>query len=220
MREDLTYPGNRELASSRMRLGILSGVAVVVGIVTGLWMKPVVAALFGWDFLSAAYIVWTWLGARRLDPAATRRLAVSEDPGRAGFDILLLAASVASLAGVGIVIEAGGSRGRGGQDLAAGLAVASVVLSWSLVHTVFTERYARLYYSEPVGGVDFNDPEPPNYVDFAYLAFTIGMTFQVSDTSLSRKTIRATALRQALLSYLFGAVIIAATINLLAGLPR
>jgi uncharacterized membrane protein len=218
--EDLTHSGGRELASARMRLGILSVVAVVVGAVLGLWVKPVVAALVGWDFLAAAYIVWTWLGARRLDPAATRRLAVSEDPGRAGFDIVLLAASVASLAGVGIVIQAAGSHGATERDPAAALAVASVVLSWSLVHTVFTERYARLYYSEPVGGVDFNEDDPPNYVDFAYLAFTIGMTFQVSDTNLTRKTIRATALRQALLSYLFGAVIIAATINLLAGLPR
>ncbi len=220
MGEDLTHPGNRELASARMRLGILSVVAVVVGAVLGLWAKPVVAALVGWDLLAAAYVVWTWLGARRLDPAATRRVAVSEDPGRAGFDTLLLAASVVSLAGVGIVIDAAGSRGAVEQDPASALAVASVVLSWSLVHTVFAERYARLYYSEPIGGVNFNETEPPNYVDFAYLAFTVGMTFQVSDTNLTRKTIRATALRHALLSYLFGAVIIAAIINLLAGLPR
>ena len=67
---------------------------------------------------------------------------------------------------------------------------------------------------------DFNQDEPPAYVDFAYLAFTIGMTYQVSDTDLQTRTIRATALRQAMLSYLLGAVILAITINLVAGLSN
>jgi hypothetical protein len=83
-----------------------------------------------------------------------------------------------------------------------GLSLASVVLSWAVVHTVFTLRYARLYYLGPDGGVDFNDESKPRYSDFAYLAFTIGMTFQVSDTALCSNEIRRTALRHALLSYL------------------
>ena len=87
-----------------------------------------------------------------------------------------------------------------------------------MVQTVFTSHYARLYYSQPAGGIDFNQGTPPRYVDFAYLAFTIGMTFQVSDTALQTSALRAVALRQALLSYLLGAVILATTINLVAGL--
>jgi uncharacterized membrane protein len=83
---------------------------------------------------------------------------------------------------------------------------------------VFISHYARLYYSHPPGGIDFNQEAPPRYSDFAYLAFTIGMTFQVSDTDLQTAALRATALRQALLSYLLGAVILATTINLVAGL--
>jgi uncharacterized membrane protein len=79
-------------------------------------------------------------------------------------------------------------------------------------------RYAELYYAGTRGGVDFNQDEPPRYLDFAYLSFTIGMTFQVSDTNLQAPSIRATALRQALVSYLFGAVILASMINLIAGL--
>ena len=74
------------------------------------------------------------------------------------------------------------------------------------------------YYVGPDGGVNFNQDAPPRYLDFAYLAFTIGMTFQVSDTDLQTGSIRATALRRALLSYLFGAVILATTINLFSGL--
>jgi uncharacterized membrane protein len=93
-------------------------------------------------------------------------------------------------------------------------------LAWAAIHTVFTTRYARLYYRGTSGGIDFNEKEAPRYSDFAYLAFTIGMTYQVSDTDLKTKEIRATALRQALLSYLFGVVIIAAMINLIAGLGK
>jgi uncharacterized membrane protein len=81
-------------------------------------------------------------------------------------------------------------------------------------------RYARLYYTGPDGGIDFNEDGRPQYSDFAYLAFTIGMTFQASDTDLTTKEIRATALPHALLAYLFGAIIIATTINLLAGLAK
>ena len=103
---------------------------------------------------------------------------------------------------------------------AAAVAVASVVLSWLLVHTLFAIRYASLFYRGEVGGVDFNQAELPAYSDFAYLSFTLGMTFQVSDTNITSHAIRVTALGHALLSYLFGAVILATTINLVAGLYR
>jgi uncharacterized membrane protein len=86
------------------------------------------------------------------------------------------------------------------------------------VYTVCTVRYARLYYADPPGGIDFNQDEPPRYLDFAYLAFTLGMTYQVSDTDLQTHEIRGTALRHALLSYLLGAVILATIINMVAGL--
>ena len=79
-------------------------------------------------------------------------------------------------------------------------------------------RYARLYYSDSPGGIDFNQSEAPSYVDFAYLAFSIGMTYQVSDTNLETRKIRTTALQHSLLSYLLGAVILAMTINLIIGL--
>jgi uncharacterized membrane protein len=96
--------------------------------------------------------------------------------------------------------------------------VGTVGLSWLLIHTVFTLRYAMLYHTGQHGGVDFNQSAPPRYLGFAYLAFTIGMTFQVSDTDLQAPPIRATALRHGLLSFLNGAIIVATTVNLVAGL--
>ena len=86
-----------------------------------------------------------------------------------------------------------------------------------LLHTLFTLRYARIYYTQK-GGIDFNQTDPPRYSDFAYFSFTLGMTFQVSDTDITTATIRATVLRHALLSFVFGSVILATTINLVAGL--
>jgi len=88
------------------------------------------------------------------------------------------------------------------------------------VHTVFALRYARLFYADPPGGIDFKNhgTEPPDYRDFAYVAFTIGMTFQVSDTDIQSRIVRRTVLRHALLSFFFGAVILATTVNVIASL--
>jgi uncharacterized membrane protein len=154
------------------------------------------------------------------DAAETARLAVHEDPGRAAVDVILLTASVASIAAVAAVITAGGSHSAVDPVVAAALGAASLLLTWALVHTIFTARYARLYYTGVDGGINFHQDEPPSYLDFAYLSFTIGMTYQVSDTDLENPAIRHTALRHRPLSYLFGAIIIAATINLLSGLAK
>ncbi|WP_230009070.1 DUF1345 domain-containing protein, partial [Microbacterium sp. Bi128] len=110
------------------------------------------------------------------------------------------------------------SRSAGGL-----LGVVSVALSWTLVQTLFTLRYAELYYGtgtragSRVGGIDFNQSRPPQYTDFAYLATSLGMTYQVSDTALQNHGIRAEALKHSLLSYLFGTIILATTINLVVG---
>jgi uncharacterized membrane protein len=206
--------------SSRPRLAgaLVAGVvgAAVMGVLGGWTFAPLV----GWDVAAGILVVSTWAIVTSMDGEQTARHAVREEPGRAATDLVLLGASVVSLLGVGFVIAAGGSaHGVRGAFLLA-LAVVTVVLSWSVVHTMFMLRYARLYYAGPDGGVDFNSDsqDPPDYGDFAYLAFTIGMTFQVSDTSLTSKPMRRAALRHALLSYLFGVVIIAVTINLVVNL--
>jgi uncharacterized membrane protein len=99
------------------------------------------------------------------------------------------------------------------------LGVGCIAASWLVLNTVYTLRYARLYYTDPRGGVDFNqEGDDPTFPDFAYLAFTIGMCFQVSDTSLRKTAIRATALRHGLTAFVFDAVIIAVTVNVVAGL--
>jgi len=199
-------------------LSVIAGAcAGALASLPGSWQ---IGTLVGWDVAAAVYVAWTWTTIWRRDAAATAHLALREDPGRATADALLLVASVASVLAVGLVITAGRAGGSGARDVRAALTVVSVALSWTVVQTVFTSRYARLYYSHPAGGIDFNQQAPPRFSDFAYLTFTVGMTFQISDTNLETPTLRATVLRHALLSYLLGAVILATTINLVSGLLR
>jgi uncharacterized membrane protein len=91
-------------------------------------------------------------------------------------------------------------------------------VSWTTVNTVYALRYASLYYGDVPGGIAFDGEPSPTYADFAYLAFTIGMTYQVSDTPLSTRQIRKTALRHALLSFVFVTSVVAMTINIVAQL--
>ena len=207
-------------ASAATRASVAAAAGVCAGALVGLPGSWQIGSLAGWDVAAGVYLAWTWASIWHRDPAATARLALREDPGRPVTDAVLLVASVASVLAVALAIAAGRDGGEATRDLHAALAVASVALSWTVVQTVFTAHYARLYYSRPAGGIDFNQAAPPRYTDFAYLAFTVGMTFQVSDTELQTAALRATVLRQALLSYLLGAVILATTINLVAGLLR
>jgi uncharacterized membrane protein len=199
---------------------VSTGAAVAAGVAAAFLGAGRAAALIGWDVLALVFCTWTWCAVWGLDPSATASHANREDPGRNLTDLVLLGASLASLIAVGVVLFGAGHASGNTKYLQAALTVASVFVSWTLVHTVFTVKYARLYYCGQDGGIDFNEDEPPQYSDFAYLAFTIGMTFQVSDTDIKSKQIRRTALRHAWLSFPLGTVIIATSINLVAGLAK
>jgi uncharacterized membrane protein len=193
-------------------------VAIVVTLVTP--VEVAYGALLGWVVGVVVYLVWVWVTSWRLDAEGTAAAAEREDPSRPITDVILLVAAVASLAAVVLTIADASKASGTGQLLRVLLGIASIVASWFLVHTLFTTRYAREYFFEEDGGIDFNMDRPPVWSDFAYLAFTIGMTFQVSDTDLQTSTLRRIALRHMLIAYLFGAVIVAVTINLLAGLTK
>jgi uncharacterized membrane protein len=204
----------RDTVAVRISVTVMLGVvvAVAVGHTVGLRF-----ALVGWIVAAGVYVAWTQFILRGMDAEQTRIWVTREDPTRWLADVVVLSASVASLGGVGYVVAAGAHSGT--VALAAAIVgVLTVAASWLAVHTLFTVHYARLYYSGEPGGINFHDPEPPCFRDFAYVAFTVGMTFQVSDTEICLSSIRATVLRHALLSYLLGAVVLAVTINLIAGL--
>jgi uncharacterized membrane protein len=200
----------------RLSVSVLAGVvAVIIIVFLGAWRFAPVA---GWDVSATVFIAWVWMVIWPLSPAETAAHATIEDPNRAVGDTVTLSASVASLGAVGLILVYQHVSARPERGLLAALGLVSLAISWLTVHTIFTLRYARLYYRDPPGGVDFNQQDPPCYQDFAYLALTLGMTYQVSDTSLQSRAMRATALRHALLSYVFGAIILASAINLVVGL--
>lgn len=202
--------------SARLLVMVVAGLAAAV--LTGTLASWPAAPVVGWAVAALVYTVWVWIVIGRMNAAETASHAIREDPSRPTSDFLVLVAALASLAAVALVlIEARHTLG-GRQAAYAGLAVAGVVLSWLLVHTLFTLRYASLYYRDGAGGMGFNQDEKPQYSDFAYVAFGVGMTFQVADTNLQTHTMRTAVLRHSLLSYVFGSVILATTINLVVGL--
>jgi uncharacterized membrane protein len=201
-----------------VRVAVAGVVGVVVGVLIGVVAGWRYAPAAGWSAAAAVLVMWTWLVIAPMNAEQTEAHATREDPARALTDLVVLIASVASLAGVVYLLAAGSNEHGAGEAIAAGLGILSVAGAWAVVHTVFTVRYALLYYTGSPGGIDFNQSGRPEYLDFAYLAFTLGMTYQVSDTDLQTRPIRATALRHGLLSYLLGAVVLATVINLVAGL--
>jgi uncharacterized membrane protein len=204
------------LAGRRVLLGSLVGLAAAaLARVEG--TSWAVAFLCASDCAALVFIVSVWVTVVGSDVDTTARRARSEDASRAAAEAILLAAGAASLIAVAFtLVQAGAAHGAARGFLTA-LAIVSVALAWASIHTVFMLRYARMYYTPPDGGIDFQG-ETPDYLDFAYLALTVGMCFQVSDTDLTGKRIRRCALHHAFLSYVFGTVIVAVTVNLVATL--
>lgn len=195
-------------------------VGVLVGGVAAFLVPWQAAVLAGWDVASLVLIAWVGLATHRLDAARTAALATREDDSRAATRLTLVAAAVVSLFGVAAALVKAGQV-RGGVEIALTVqSVVTVLSGWVLVHLVFMLRYAHLYYEGTPGGIVFHGDDPPDYGDFAYLSFTIGMTYQVSDNDLTSRRIRRVLLRHALLSYFFGTIIVALTINVLAGFVR
>jgi uncharacterized membrane protein len=200
----------------RLLVALTAGLVAMIAL--GLSVGWGYAPLVGWDVMALIVVVWTSFRLWPMNPERTREHARREDPVRPISDLLLLVASVASLIGVVFAVVASSNSHGAREAMLVILGIVSVVLSWSVVHVTFALRYALLYYTGPKNGIEFNEPDDPQYSDFAYVAFTLGMTYQVSDTNIRTKAIRATALRQALISYVFGVVIIAILINVVANL--
>ncbi|TDN92458.1 DUF1345 domain-containing protein [Microbacterium sp. BK668] len=197
-------------------------VSLAAGIAVGVWVGLVLDAwagiLAGWGAVAATSVVWVLVLVWPMDAAATRAHARSEDPGRPLARIIAVLGSCASLVAVGIVLLQTGRIAPPESYLLALIAVLAVAASWALIQVDYMLRIAAEYYSDPVGGIDFNQAEDPMYSDFAYFAFGLGMTYQVADTNVRTNRIRKLVLGQTLLAYLFGAVILATVINLVTGL--
>ena len=206
----------RSPSLSRLRDMVAVG---LVGIISVVWWAPwQLATLVGWIAAAATYLLHAWRLIMTSDGARTQRLATVEDDSRAVSGLLVVVAATSSLVGAALALHEADSTVGGMAAALTATAVITVIVSWLVVNTDFTLRYAHLYHSAPSGGVDFPGVETPDFRDFAYLAFTVGMTYQVSDTGLLGPKFRRVLLAHAMVSYAFGAVIIAAVVNIVAGL--
>jgi uncharacterized membrane protein len=218
MRTLVRHHTGRVLSSARALTCVAVG--VLAGGLVGLVWEPELAPLVGWTAAGGAAVCWVWAIAWHLADEGTERLAEEESRSRST-DACVLGAAVASLGIVALALVR--SSGRDPVAVAAVLlGVVSVVVSWALVNTVFALKYARLYYvDEPRRrGFDFYQDGEPSYADFAYLAFTVGMSFAVSETEPTETRVRKIALGHALLSYLFGTGVVAVAINLVKNLGQ
>jgi uncharacterized membrane protein len=206
-------------ALPRIALGVIVG--VVAGALLSLRFSLAIAVLGGWNAGGLTLLAVAWILIAGADATMTAHRAASEDPGRTAVTVLVILASLAGLLSVTVLVRRPGATAPREEVELLILCLTTVVVSWTLTHTAFTLRYAHLYYrqdDEGVGGAEFPGGARPRYLDFAYLAFTIGMTFQVSDTAVSSPRIRHTVLLQAVLSFLYTTTILAFVLNLVAGM--
>lgn len=191
-------------------------VGVAVGATAAMFSPWQLATLLGWCSLASLLLLWVWLEIAACDATRTRARSTVEDSSRTAATLVMVTASVVSLVGVALALVKAHQVGVGLEIALTSLSLAAVMLSWCVVHTMFTLHYAHQYYREPVGGLEIPGGEAPDYRDFAYFSFAIGVSFATSDIDISGRSIRRIALRHALLSYLFGAVIVGIVINVMA----
>ncbi|WP_029432269.1 DUF1345 domain-containing protein [Blastococcus sp. URHD0036] len=210
--------GNGTTILSWRRLLVCFGAGLLAAALVTVAGIPEMSVLLGWSVAAAGLLVWVWRISWPRDAPGTKRLAEEEGRTRVT-DTVVLCAAVASLAAVVEALVR--SQTQDAVSIATVvLGVLVVILSWALVNTVFALKYARGYYSGGDGGIDFGQDDPPAYSDFAYLAFTVGMSFAAPDTQLADRSVRKVALGHALLSYLFGTVVIAVAVNLVTNLGQ
>jgi uncharacterized membrane protein len=228
----------RPSSNGTVRFVVSVGVGLVVAVAVTLASALRYGVLTGLMAVAAAYVVGTYLSVRRFRGLGTYAHAGREDPNILVRDVGITMVIVGNLGAVVALLVLDQGRGRG-DDVDAVVALGSVLLSWFLLHTLYAPHYTRLFYGRPeegipplvlvepgtgeqvtvAGGIDFNlEGYWPMYADFTYFAFNLGMTFQVSDTSVSSPAIRRLVLGHCLLSYFFATAITATVINLVVGL--
>ncbi len=200
--------------TSKFMIGLAAAVAMTL-VVWTVTQKFEYVPLTFWDTFAACLLLLAWRDFHGKTAAQTAAMARKDYMGQSATDIVL---TIASLASIGVVVLLLASSDSSPLHIVFGLA--SIVLSWATVHVLYMTRYAVMYYDDKKDGIDFNGIEDPTFVDFAYIAFTMGMTYQVSDTAFTSTRFRKVALTHALLSFVFGTAIIATTINFLASLSK
>jgi len=205
------------IIKSRPRLFIAGAIAVVAaGAFPFEWLTT--RMLVGWDIGVAFYLlaVSQLLAMGGVDYLRGR--AATEDEGRFGILVLTAAASMTSLGA--IVALLGNSTHTESRDpMQLALAIVTILLSWAFIHVIFAVHYANEYYSaqrQKIVGMIFPKDDEPDYWDFLYFSFVVGMTSQVSDVAVASKPVRRTVLAHGIVSFLFNVTLLALVVNIAA----
>ncbi|MDB5619109.1 DUF1345 domain-containing protein [Tardiphaga sp.] len=179
-------------------------------------MRLVTRLLLGWDVFIAFYLLLVFTMMARCGLAHIRRNAVLQDDGSI---IILLVAALGAFASIAAIVFELGAGNRSAPELA--LATATIALSWAAVHTTFALHYAHEFYrGKKPGGLAFpsgdEKPEAPDYWDFVYFSFIVGMTAQVSDVGITAKNIRRIATAHGIVSFIFNTALVALMVNIAA----
>ena len=206
------------------RLMIALSVSLVTFLIVFKLYSTPALILITWISFAMVIIILDWIIISTSHPREVRKIAKMQDSSRAAIFLTVQAASLASLVAIVFLLKSTKNHSKTNEHIL--LAIAAVIVSWWLVHTIFTLLYAHLYYDtdtdageiKKIGGLEFPGKEEPDYLDFVYFSFVIGMTFQVSDVEISSRQIRRFTLLHALMSFAFNTVILALSINVISGL--
>ena len=220
----MTHPtGLQRLVPRRavVRLGLALLAGVAGGGVAHHARSAMVGALVGWNVAGIVLLAFSAVTISQTDAAGTQRRAGADDPGRnMVYALVIIGSLVSVLAALALARQVKFLPADEAHVLAL-LSIVSVGIAWLVTHTSFTLRYAHLYYREDhegIGGLEFPGGARPNYFDFAYVAFTIGMCFQTSDVCVSSSQIRRAVLLHAIVSFAYNTLILALVLNLVFAL--
>ena len=207
------------IVRSRPRLFSSAGLGIVVtaALAASTAWPPASRLLVGWNVAVAVYLVLVFQMMAESRVRDIRRRAAGEDEGQLTILVLTVAAGLASLAAIQAELASASGGRRPGQLALASL---TILLSWAFIHTMFALHYAHEFYGDsagPTGGMAFpGGDEEPDYWDFVYFSFVIGMTSQVSDVAITNKSVRRTVTAHAVVSFAFNVALLALTVNIAA----
>ena len=209
-----TWPWALRIVYARARTFVALACGIAVYALLPKALPPVTRFLMAWDVFAAFYLMLVYAVVLRGGISYIRHQAALQDDGRF---LILIVTAIGAFASIAAIVFELGQPDRGGFGVT--LAVATIALSWTVVHTTFALHYAHDYYSQRRGGgLAFPGDDRPDYWDFVYFSFVIGMTAQVSDVGITSKAIRRTATAHGIVSFVFNTALLALTINIAASL--
>lgn len=197
------------------RLLIAALASGVAGYFSAQQNETPVTVLMAWIAFAVVVLIMDWIIIFTSHPKEVRKIVSLEDSSRTLIFLFVIIAAVISLGAILLLLQSTKGQSSDGVAFPVILSLTSVVVSWWLVHTIFTLRYAHLYYGtdkaagKPNKGLNFPDEQQPDYLDFVYFSFVIGMTFQVSDVEITSRPIRRLALFHSIVSFVFNTAICA-----------